>query len=748
MNGISENSDEDDEIIGEFLRESNEHLDYLDNQFVAIEADPNDKKVLSAIFRSMHTIKGGAGMLQFGKLEKLAHTAESLLSHLRDGKLSLTSDMTNSLLKTVDAIRAILQTIAETNHDGDEAFVELINELSELQHQENTPKVEVTPAIAEKTENEQPENKTVSEATTPTPIEIPKTATATDNTLNQLREDTTIRVDVHLLDNLMNLVGELVLARNNATQLVQRNEDSALQTSISQISQITTELREGIMKTRMQPIEHIWSKFPRVVRDLAKSCNKNIRLVMNGKNTELDKSLIEAIRDPMTHLIRNAVDHGIESTEERIQKGKDPEGQVTLNAYHKGGQVNIEINDDGGGIEPNKIANKAVEKGLITEDQKKQMDRQALLNLIFLPGFSTASVVTNVSGRGVGMDVVKTNLEKIGGTIEIVSTPNEGTSFKLKIPLTLAIVPALLIESNGCHFAIPQVNIVELVKLNPRDPNNRIERFLEIPVYRLREKLLQVIHLNQILAGDENSKFEDFENTQTHLHMVICEVNNKSFAIVVDEIIDSQEIVVKPLSKRLKNIVIYSGCTIMGNGNVAIILDIFNLAHSANVIGNHNDKLINNELQQNMKHNDIISTKNTFVLAQTHGDRTFAIELAKIARFEEFDPNLIVWSSGSASIPYRGDIIQLIFIAGSVYHNAESSLQQNEQGKIQAVIYNKNDLTFGIVVDTIIDIIETDAKVQKSGKRSGISGSMLIDNHVIDLICLEDIEAELTSCHL
>ncbi|MGZ4814261.1 MAG: chemotaxis protein CheA [Terriglobales bacterium] len=477
-----------DDIIKEFLVESNDNLDQLDSGLVELEKDPYSQELLGSIFRAIHTVKGTSGVLGFPKLEAVAHAGENLLSKLRDGKLHLNLEITSGLLKMVDAIREILQRIENTGAEGDgnyTAVSELLNSLLEaelakaektsetqskllgeiLTEKLNVPQDAIDSALAQQAAGDP---RKIGE------ILVEQGHVASRAVLDALKTQaeaapqlsaSSIRVDVNLLDKLMNLVGELVLARNQILQFTSTLKESAFLGTAQRLNLITTELQEGVMKTRMQPIGSVWHKFPRVVRDLSVQFGKQVRIEMEGSETELDKTIIEAIKDPLTHIIRNAIDHGIELPRERTAAGKAAEGRVSLRAFHEGGQVNIEVADDGGGIHLERLKQKAIERGQITPEQAARMSERESLNLVFLPGLSTAAKVTNVSGRGVGMDVVKTNIEKIGGTVDVHSVEAEGTTLKIKIPLTLAIIPALVATSGGERFAIPQVSLLELVRL-------------------------------------------------------------------------------------------------------------------------------------------------------------------------------------------------------------------------------------------------------------------------------------------
>ena len=393
----------------------------------------------------------------------------------------------------------------------------------------------------------------------------------------------TIRVGVNLLDELMTLVGELVLARNQLLQLTSTREDASLHAICQRMNLIATELQEEVMKTRMQPIGNIWAQFPRTVRDVALGCGKQVNIEMEGKETELDKTIIEAIKDPLTHLVRNSVDHGIELPEVRVQAGKTPMGRLILRAFHEGGQVNIEISDDGAGLNLERIRQKAIERGVVSTEQAIHMSEAETFNLIFLPGFSTAAKVTNVSGRGVGMDVVKTNVEKIGGVVDVQSTPGHGTTVRVKIPLTLAITPALVVTCAGDRYAIPQVSLLELVRLEAEHTSNAIEMVHGVPVYRLRGRLLPLVYLSRELQLDQNMKIEP--TAREEVNIVVLQADQRRFGLVVHQINDTEEIVVKPLRKQLRTVKTFAGSSIMGDGKVALILDVLGLAQRASVVG-------------------------------------------------------------------------------------------------------------------------------------------------------------------
>ncbi len=581
-----------------------------------------------------------------------------------------------------------------------------------------------------------------------------KPSLALDEQKNLAAADMSIRVNIELLDKLMNLVGELVLARNQFLQLTSVSDDPNFIGISQRLNLITSELQEGIMKTRMQPINNIWRNFGRIVREVSASLNKKVRLEMEGKETELDKTIIEAIKDPLTHILRNSIDHGIEEPEKRREKKKAEEGLLLLRAFHEGGQVNIEITDDGNGINLNRVKQKAIERELINASQASLMSEREVLNLIFLPGFSTAEKVTNLSGRGVGMDVVRKNIEKIGGTVDIESRHGSGTSVKIKIPLTLAIIPALIVTSGGDNYAIPQVSLLEVVRLKGEGAKKGIEEISGALVYRLRGKLLPLVYLNEELKIGSEKKIFNLEAPDEYVvNIIVLQAGDRQFGLIVDAVNDTEEIVVKPLDKFLKGISVFAGATVRGDGRVALILDILGLAKMSGVISELNDKLILDKQAQAVK-----SSKEAgrILLFKNKGNSRMAIDLSKVSRLENFSMDEIEQAGGYEVVQYRGQIMPLVYISKILperrsaereggapeQYSADNVLKNNgaEKNKnIQVVVYSDYDKSVGVVVDSILDIIETDVELQKSTARAGVIGSGVILNKVTEVLDMDYI---------
>ena len=713
-----------DEVMREFLIECHENLDQLDRDLVILEQDPRHREVLANIFRTIHTIKGTSGFFDFHTLGEITHSGENLLSKLRDGALLVTPEITSGLLALVDAVRFLLARIETTGKEGVADYSALVVRLDRLQappvpaSSEPEARARVLISLARASGSESQTRDTVPLAG----------ASSSDSKSEAIPPDVSgltesnIRVDVSLLDRLMNLVGELVLARNQILQHASGHKDPILHATSQRLNLITTELQEGVMKTRMQPISTIWSKFPRVVRDLAVTCGKQVHLSLEGKETELDKSIIEAIKDPLTHLVRNSIDHGIECPADRVARGKPAEGHLCLRAFHEGGQVNIEVTDDGGGIDPIRIRDKAVERNLISRDQTGRMTERELLQLIFLPGFSTAAAVTSVSGRGVGMDVVKTNIERISGSIDLQSRPGRGATVRIKIPLTLAIIPALLVHSGGDCYAIPQVSLLELVRLEREQARRGIESLHGAPVYRLRGQLLPIVYFNRELRVIDAPDAKDADA----VNVVVLQADGRPFGLVVDGVSDTEEIVVKPMCKQLKGVPIYAGATILGDGRVALILDVLGLAQHAGVIAEIRDR----NLPTATSIAESASRFQSTLLVGLSGDRRMGIPLSQVDRLEEVPRRSVERSGGREVTQYRGDILPLFRLTALLGDNA--SLEES-LGALQVVVCASGGRRVGLVVDRILDVVDASADTHGPVGR-GLTGTVIIQDRVTDML--------------
>ncbi|GIF43676.1 chemotaxis protein CheA [Actinoplanes xinjiangensis] len=754
------------EIVGEFLMESHENLDQIDRDLVSLEQEPGSRDLISRIFRAIHTIKGTSGFLAFSRLEKLAHAGESLLSRLRDGVQPVTPETITVLLLCIDGVRSILASIEE---NGSEAEVDIESMIVRIKAQMDAPTdaAAAAPAAAEAapaagaeapasveqeapaarpapepvSDQRQPLGQMLVDAGAAQPSDVASAlqqqiegderklgtilleeGKAAPTAVNEALQsqapkrsiaDSAIRVDVDLLDTLMNMVGELVLARNQLVRGVMEIGDSGLVRSAQRLGMITSELQEGIMKTRMQPIEHIWSKLPRVVRDLSNSLGKQVALVMEGKETELDRSLLEAVKDPLTHLVRNAVDHGIEEPERRIASGKDPEGTLTLRAYHEGGHVAVEVADNGAGLNVERIAQKAVENGLLRPEQIPNMDKRDIMAMVFQPGFSTAAKVTNVSGRGVGMDVVKTNIENIGGAVSVDSTPGEGTVWRLTIPLTLAIIQALTVDCADQRYVVPQVAVLELVFIDGN--TTKVEYASGAPVYRLRGKLLPLVRLDRALGlevgGDQG------------VYIMVLQADGRRFGLVVDRVLNTEEVVVKALNTRFKDIGLYAGATILGDGKVGLILDVSSLARRSHLaVDSERETVADKRGQQGG------GTERLLVTAV--GERRVAIPLDTVTRLEEFPRDRIEHAGSREVVQYRGQILPLVRLS----HLLGAYGEELEGDTVSVVVYSEGGKSVALVVDRIVDIAENSTTARRDAEEDGLVGTAVIQQRVTELL--------------
>ncbi|RUT01067.1 hypothetical protein DSM106972_070730 [Dulcicalothrix desertica PCC 7102] len=691
----------DSDDIKAFLAESYENINQIENDIVDLEKALVSVDALSRIYRCLHTLKGNCGFLAFAKLERLAHAGESLLNQLRTGNLTINTEIATVLLQTIDSIRKILTSIEANNNEGSEDYSNLIQEINLLQ---STTSIEATPVLE----------------THPTSQVAPTPSTSE-----------TIRVDVDVLDKIMNLVGELILSRNQVLQFANHIDDIAF-TKISQnLNVISSELQFVVMKTRLQPINIILQKLPRAVRDIEVASHKRVHLNIIGAETELDRSIIEFIKDPIMHIVRNCIDHGIETPSVRTSLGKPIEGKLYVLAFHEGGTVNIEVGDDGKGIEPELVLAKALELGLINSSQAQTKSEAEIINLIFLPGLSTSPQVTNLSGRGVGMDVVKTNIERVNGSIQVYSQPGQGTVFKIRIPLTLAIIGALIITANQQYFTIPQTNVQELVRLEGDAISERLDILYDIPVLRLRENILPLVYLNKVLGFNKNVPLSVLENIEIEtIYIVVINIDEYHFGLVVDSIEDTEDIVVKPLGKQLKDVSIFTGATILGDGKIALIIDTIALAIQAGVTPQAQKRFNTTLIDDNEERVSVL-------LFEGVENARMGIFLTLANRLEEFDGKDIKIVGNQKVIQYNNEIISLIDL-NEVFLGASKILPDSI---IQVVVITFNYHNYGLIVNSIIDIVEEPLKIQGASTRPGVKMLATIQNEITEILDIEKVIA-------
>ncbi|TWB88958.1 two-component system chemotaxis sensor kinase CheA [Bradyrhizobium macuxiense] len=752
-----------DDLLREFLTESSESLDTVDNQLVQFEQDPNNAKILDNIFRLVHTIKGTCGFLGLPRLEALAHAGETLMGKFRDG-MPVKAEAVTLILSSIDRIKEILGGLEATEAEPEGNDRDLIDQLEAMVErgmaamaaaEEDVPVVEAPSVQADMTEGtlvvqtlerplrpgevsldelERAFRETETEVAAPAPVAKAAAAAAPVEPAEAAKKPTrkaaaedvqegdkianqSIRVNVDTLEHLMTMVSELVLTRNQLLEISRRNEDTEFKVPLQRLSNVTAELQEGVMKTRMQPIGNAWQKLPRIVRDLSGELGKQIELEMHGADTELDRQVLDLIKDPLTHMVRNSADHGLETTAERLAAGKPEQGTIRLSAYHEGGHIIICIADNGRGLNTERIKAKALQNGLVTEAELEKMTEAQIHKFIFAPGFSTAAQVTSVSGRGVGMDVVRTNIDQIGGTIDIKSVAGEGASVTIKIPLTLAIVSALIVEAGGDRFAIPQLSVVELVRARANS-EHRIERIKDTAVLRLRNKLLPLIHLKKLLKIDDGATTTDAENG----FIVVTQVGSQTFGIVVDGVFHTEEIVVKPMSTKLRHIDMFSGNTILGDGAVIMIIDPNGIAKALGASGSSAHDMAEDNASSHAASGEQLTSLLVF---RAGSSQPKAVPLGLVTRLEEIATDKIELSNGRYMVQYREQLMPLVQMAG---------VEVQTQGSQPILVFADDGRSMGLVVDEIIDIVEEKLNIEVAGSQDGILGSAVIKGQATEVI--------------
>ena len=801
-----------DDILSEFLVETTESLDVIDSELVKFELEPNNADILDNIFRLVHTIKGTCGFLGLPRLEALAHAAETLMGCYRDGA-PVTREGVSLILQSIDRIKEITRELEATEAEPAGSDEDLITGLNRISAGNATAVSEPGPASetpAEPASAPEQQEHAAAEAepdtvevslddleavfvSAPGPedmeplqedaaqagaeeMSVPAAEPAPESAANDSAvqpeaksaspsakdgpvKNQSIRVNVDTLEHLMTMVSELVLTRNQLLEMVRHHDDSEFKVPLQRLSTVTAELQDGVMKTRMQPIGNAWQKLPRIVRDLAQELDKKIDLQMHGADTELDRQVLEMIKDPLTHMVRNSADHGLESTEDRIKAGKSEVGTIKLSAYHEGGHIIIEIKDDGAGLNTEMVKAKILENGLVTQAELDQMSESQIHRFIFKAGFSTAVQVTSVSGRGVGMDVVRANIELIGGTIDVKSERGKGSIFLIKIPLTLAIVSALIVESCGQRFAIPQLSVVELVRTH-QNAEHRIEMINDTPVLRLRNKLLPLIRLSRLLDLQmaENAESAPVENggedaadtecppaaetptasapaapgangnaaavkAEENLFVVVIQVGAQLFGIVVDSVFDTEEIVVKPMSSMLRDITLFSGNTILGDGSVIMIIDPNGIAQS---VAREASSQVDSAGEDEGVHRHAGDDTTAVLLFRAASEEVKAVPLSLVTRLEEIDISEIERANDRDLVQYRGVLMPLVYVG--------EDAQRKKEGQQPVLVFSDGDRSMGLAVDEIIDIVEDKLNIEIKADTPGMLGSAVIKDKATEVV--------------
>jgi two-component system chemotaxis sensor kinase CheA len=728
-----------DELLRDFLIETNESLDVVDVELVRFEQEPNNSEILDKIFRLVHTIKGTCGFLGLPRLETLAHAAETLMSKFRAG-VPVTSDAVTLILFTIDRIKELLAELEKHQREPEGTDNELIRSL-ERTAQQDDPVGEQTggaagwspdrlqrssggsrdildracleaPGPADALLNHEPTGRDP-----PAPIardEVP--AAGEDDKADTKVANQSVRVSVDTLEYLMTMVSELVLTRNQLLDIVRRHDDSEFKVPLQRLSNVTAELQDGVMRTRMQPIGNAWQKLPRIVRDLAVDLGKDIELEMLGADTELDRQVLEQIKDPITHMVRNAADHGLETPGERRAGSKPMKGTIRLTAYHEGGYIILGVADDGRGLDTAQIKAKALALGLATEAEIEKMSEPQIHKFIFAPGFSTAKSITNVSGRGVGMDVVRNNIEQMGGSIDVHSVRGRGVRFSIKIPLTLAIMSALIVAAGDEHFAIPQLSVVELVRVHAKS-EHRIERIKGAAVLRLRNKLLPLVRLSSLLHLDSVETMSDSG------FVVVAQVDAQSFGIIVDRVFHTEEIVVKPMSAKLRHIGMFSGNTILGDGSVIMIVDPNGVAQA---VGPSVAATASIDADAGSEQHASGDSLVSLLVFRAGSPEPKAVPLSLVTRLEEVDCRKIELSNGRHMVQYRGRLMPLLRV------NDEVGIRR--EGAQPLLVFSNGERSVGLAVDAIVDIIEDKLDIEVGSDRPGVLGSAVIHGRATEII--------------
>lgn len=749
-----------DDLLAEFLTEANESLAGLDEALLTLERTPDDRATVGLIFRLVHTIKGTCGFLGLARLERVAHSAENVLGLVREGTLPATPALITAVLQAADVMKAITTALGATGAEppGDDSrIIATMDAIFNRAEPEAPPLAAPTsPAVETPKRQTRPRRRKtvtdlggstraplsavppISENASPPMPELPVAAPLAlpgEQTPGDTRTETavldggiavqTIRVNVGVLENLMTLVSELVLTRNQLLQISRTSKEPIFTTPVQRLSQITSDLQEGVMKTRMQPIGSAWSKLPRLVRDLAQELGKPMELHMLGAETEIDRQVLELVRDPLTHMVRNSADHGLEMPSERVAAGKPATGTITLNAFHEGGHITVEISDDGRGLPLGRIREKVIANGLASEADLAAMPPGALERFIFHPGFSTAAQVTSVSGRGVGMDVVKTNIEQIGGTIGLESRAGKGTTVTIKIPLTLAIVSALIVEAAGERFAIAQSSVAELVHAEyvasageARRGQTVIEQIDGTSILRLRDKLLPLVTLADLL----NLPAVQAKSQQRGVYVVVLAVGSASLGIVVDRVFDTEEIVVKPVAPVLRDIAMFSGNTVLGDGAVIMILDPNGIARAVDIVSGTAARSIPVAESGGTRSEDNLS----ILIFRAGSAAPKAVPLGLVARLERFPADRIEQAGNRIVTQYCGKLMPL------VPFTPDFSLSSRPDHPV--LVFTENERSVGLLVDEIVDVVHEKLSVEMGGAGPGLLGTAVVNGAATEVV--------------
>lgn len=755
-----------DEPLREFIEETEDRLVRAGQHLVALEEGEGDADLVDELFRDFHTIKGNCGFFRFQTLQELAHAAEDLLSLVRSGELQPTTPVVEALFEGVDAMETVVEEIRDTQSEPDRGFDAVIANLEQAKLLADDREDDSSaPESDSGSTGSSPPSENARAAEAPTgPTEEPENGRSepteatggpeeggADDPENDRSEQTefgsgSVRVDIESLDGLMSEMTELILARN---QLQQHIEDEPvgpeLERAYKKLDLVTSDLQETVMATRMRPIGRVWQRYPRMVRDLAREHGKEIELELEGADTELDKNLIERISDPVTHLVRNAADHGLEPPDEREAAGKPREGHIRVRAFQDQGRVNIQVVDDGRGVDPENLGAHAVEQGLVTREELRGMNDDQIRRLLFRPGFSTSDEVTDVSGRGVGLDVVKERVEAAGGSIRIESEPGEGTLVELQLPLTLAVLSALLVETGGQEFVIPQEDIRRLARVEPGSDDEQIDVIHGTPVYRFGDELLPLVGLDQLLELNVSDPLERLD-AGTPLNIVVARSQQAAFALAVDDVLDTQDVVVKSLPDLLRNIDIYTGAVVKGDRSVAIILSTAGIARTAGLTTGEQSADLQVESDSD-EERDVSEeeTRREILWCRSRDDGRIAIPLEMLERLEYIDRSEIHERAGATFVPFGDQLLPLVDVEDQLPERREEPRDKQlhrhlqEREKLPVALYRADSRQVGLVLTEFLEILDASLDDRRGVSRPGVAFCTMIRDEITEVIDIPTI---------
>jgi two-component system chemotaxis sensor kinase CheA len=698
---------EDEEILLAFCEESRDNLHQMDRDLVELETRGADQELLSRVFRAVHTLKGTCGFLGFTRLEALAHAGEDLLSALREGELVIDASSATSLLRLVDVARTVLIEIEATSLESSTDHGPLIAELRSHLGASVEPVEPVEPAAP----------------VTPAAMDTSAEHEAPSEPHVSTTGDSTVRVDVAVLDRLMDVVGELVLARGRIGELVALDDNGPFAAPYRDLRVLTGDLQDSVLTARLQPIGTVTGKVPRIARDLSAALGKQVAVHIEGEAVGVDKAVNEALRDPLLHLVRNCLDHGIESPAERIASGKSPVGRLSIRAFHQGGRVHLEVADDGQGVNLAALKARAVTQNVLSAEAVHGLTEAQALDLMFHPGLTTRDEVTSTSGRGVGMDVVRSSIEQVGGSVHVNSSPGRGVVFRLNVPLTLAIMPVLVAWCGGDRYAIPQVHLLEVMRLDSRQVDTRVDAVGEARMLRLRGRLLPLVELNEHL-GVASLRTDG-------LVVVVVETDGRRFGLVVDGVADTVDAVVKPLPALLRSLAVFAGTTILADGRPALVVDVPGVAGAAGISS------VSVPVLDGSSATPDGSQPANLLLATAPDGGMVAFPLAQVRRLESFAVEQLERSGGATVVQYGEELLTVVRIGEVLPERRRidrGGTVEPAPTTLETVVCESSSGTVGLVVASIDDVVDEPQLLRQPASRDGVTACLVVEGRVAELL--------------